>query len=98
MSILGDNSWERSGIRSRLMAKVSAADEDGHEMWTGAVSRSGYGNFRVGRGKYATPQRVAWELEVGPLGQQDRLTKTYNCSRLLCVAPGHWIKEDRLRA
>lgn len=67
-----------------------------HRMWTGAVTKGGYGNFRIGRGKYCTPQRVAWELEIGPLDDGDRL---YNqCSAgPLCMNPQHWSKAQRVR-
>lgn len=96
MSVISEEQWVRAGVCSRLRSKITEADE-GHQMWTGAVSRSGYGNFRVGRGKYATPQRVVWELEVGPLEPEDRLTKTHQCPHLLCVASAHWIKLPRIR-
>ena len=71
----------------RFWEKVEPGPDD-HWLWTGAMNAGGYGNFRLGHGRYATPQRVAFELEVRPLLEGERLYR--NCTELRCVNPAHW--------
>lgn len=76
-------------VEERFWVKVEP-DVDGHWIWTGAVTGNGYPNFRLGYGRYAAPQRVAWELQRGPL-PEGRIRN--ECGVGLCVNPEHWSVE-----
>ncbi len=58
-------------------------------LWTGAITKSGYGNFRLSgnHGPVVVAHRYAWENLVGPLEpgiQLDHLCRVRNC-----VNPDH---------
>lgn len=55
-------------------------------LWTGGVSTSGYGRFRVD-GVQQAAHRVAYELSVGPIPEGMEIDHT--CHTPLCVNPAH---------
>lgn len=56
-------------------------------LWTAGTDSSGYGNVKV-QGSMRKAHRVAFEMEVGPLGE---LRLRHRCDRPNCVRPAHLI-------
>ena len=55
-------------------------------LWTGALNRCGYGNFRI-LGRTRSAHRVAYELERGPV--PEGLDIDHLCRNRACVNPAH---------
>lgn len=55
-------------------------------LWTGAVTRGGYGRINVA-GVHTTAHRIAYELAVGPI--PDGLVIDHLCRVRHCVNPAH---------
>lgn len=75
--------------KARFWRKVNKTD--GCWLWTGAVSRNGYGQFTVG-GKTKLAHRVAWLISNGsiPRGEGHHGTCVlHKCDTPLCVRPDH---------
>ena len=86
-----------SSMTERFWAKV---DKDGPViiqslgpcwMFTGAITRSGYGNFTVRKGLWAPAHRVSYEFIHGPIppSTTERLTLDHLCRNRGCVNPSH---------
>ena len=75
----------------RFWLKVARRGPDECWLWTGAVTRRGYGEFR---NKQAS--RVAWALTVGPIG--DGLEIAHICGLRRCVNPDHLAALTHLQA
>lgn len=74
-------------IDTRFWGRVEKNGHDGCWLWTGPVTRKGYGQ-RVGhQGVNYYPHRLAYELLVGPIA--DGLTIDHLCRNRLCVNPDH---------
>jgi hypothetical protein len=59
-----------------------------HWLWTGATSKGGYGQFKIGgHARYA--HALAWELRNGPVPDGMRLTRHPDCPKN-CVRSDHW--------
>lgn len=58
-------------------------------VWTGLVTRTGYGDIRMGgvSGNHRLAHRVAWEIERGPMPRGFHVAWT--CGNRLCVRPEH---------
>lgn len=66
-------------------------DKTSHEggcwIWTGALSRSGYGQFCVTKTIVVAPHRFVYELEVAPIPAGFAIDHT--CRNRACVFPGY---------
>ena len=75
----------------RFLAKVSASNDQGCKLWTGArIKRYGYGQFGVkvdGKWGMRRAHRVAWEIAHGPI--PDGLCVLHDCDVTNCVNPAH---------
>lgn len=69
----------------RFFAKVSAPDDRGCMIWTGAVGSDGYGHFRW-NGRVTPAHRVAAFLSSGSWPAQHVL---HSCDVPLCCNPNH---------
>lgn len=83
-------------IEVRFWAKVQKAGDDECWLWTGKVSRNGYGRFNTPDGRQTCAHRVAWQLTNGPI--PDDLTIDHVrargctsrlCTSRLCMNPAH---------
>lgn len=84
----------------RFWAKVSPADDEGHQWWLGAIDRNrqgpsarpgrgGYGRFSSGRAAdggavVASAHRYAWLLEYGPI--PEGFVVRHVCDEPICLA------------
>lgn len=55
--------------------------------WTGAIDKTGYGRFTIGRGRSQAAHRFAYELHVGPI--LPGLDLDHLCRNRWCVNPAH---------
>jgi hypothetical protein len=76
---LSPRQWEK-----RLLAKRKR--QDGHWLWTGAISKQGHGYIGVSR-TATTVHRVAWEIWQGPI--PDGYHVHHTCERKDCFNPKH---------
>lgn len=76
-------------IVSRFMAKTVRAD-NGCLIWTGAVSRNGYGKFYLSDGSQES-HVVAWRMSNGGVNVPEGMLVMHSCECRLCVAPGHLV-------
>ena len=79
----------RSAI-DRYLPKVAPPDENGCQIWLGAIDKRGYGRFQVGtwRNKHTVfAHRFAYETFVGPLTASDVVMHT--CDNPPCQTPSH---------
>jgi hypothetical protein len=74
-----------ANLAERFWSQVNRADADACWLWTGRVSRDGYGTVSDGRPLRA--HRVAYELTHGPIAPG--LCVMHRCDRPLCVNPRH---------
>lgn len=70
---------------ARFWGKVQKTDTCWE--WTGAL-RAGYGRFKVNNVLY-TAHRVAWQIEMGELRDDQILDHGEVCSNRRCVRPSH---------
>jgi hypothetical protein len=79
---------QRTSLLERFEKKVLRTD-DGHWLWTGALTKNGYGKIGVGghRGGWALAHRVAWELYREPIPAG--LHIDHLCRNRACVNPEH---------
>lgn len=77
----------------RRLSRITE-DGDGHWMWPGAVTRDGYGRFRLipRKGESAKlremhAHRAVWLALVGPIPERNVLRST--CGVRKCVRPEH---------
>lgn len=73
-------------VATRFSAKYIPEPNSGCWLWYGAVSGSGYGNFRLNGGT-AKAHRVSWELHKGSLPAG--LHVLHRCDTPTCVNPDH---------
>ena len=82
----------RAQLPTRLRAKIHITD-DGCWLWTGALTRTGYGHVRVSSrtptsgGKWTTAHRAIWVALGRPLADRDDLH--HLCGQRACVNPDH---------
>lgn len=76
-------------LSERLDARVSPEPNTGCHLWTGYVSRGGYGRIGAGGGNAGmlATHRVAWELYCGPI--PDGLQVLHRCDTPSCCNPDH---------
>jgi hypothetical protein len=74
------------GILARFESKILIDQNTDCQLWTGYVSKTGYGNFRV-LGKTLRANRVAWELNIGSIPKG--LVVCHRCDISYCVNPKH---------
>ncbi len=74
-------------LEDRFWDKVKKLSENGCWIFTGCVSKDGYGCFHVGQNKRAGAHRVSYELNVGeiPFG----MNVCHKCDNPSCVNPNH---------
>ncbi|HQR98114.1 MULTISPECIES: HNH endonuclease signature motif containing protein [unclassified Polaromonas] len=83
----GDPLRERPNTAERFSAKYCVDEASGCWLWTGAISRRGYGVFQLGVGTQGKAHRVSWELANGPI--PDGLGVLHRCDTPGCVNPSH---------
>lgn len=83
----GQYERKRQPIQDRFEAKVERTDD--HWLWTGAITKNGYGKLATGgkRAGWALAHRVAWEIYRGPIPKG--LTIDHLCRVRHCVNPDH---------
>ena len=77
-------------LQERLEAKYEAEPLSGCWLWTGALTRGGYGQIGVWFGGVMRPRRahrVAYECYIGPI--PDGLELDHLCRVRTCVNPRH---------
>lgn len=94
---LHDRRMQRSGttdaptkltVVERFWARVVKVEhEDACWIWSGALGRSGYGQFCITKKIVVGPHRYAYELEVGPIPAGHHIDHT--CRNRACVRPSH---------
>lgn len=84
----GQYERKRQPIRDRFEAKVERT-EDGHWLWTGSITKNGYGKIGEGgkRTGWLLAHRVSWEIYRGPI--PEGLTIDHLCRVRHCVNPDH---------
>lgn len=70
----------------RFWSKVDV-DQDGHWLWSAAVTSDGYGRYWLGRGQTTLAHRAAYITLVGPV--PDDLVIDHLCRIVGCVNPEH---------
>lgn len=69
----------------------SRVDKGPHEagcwLWTGTLTKSGYGQFSIKKRTVVAPHRFVYELEVGPI--PNGLHIDHTCRNRACVNPAH---------
>lgn len=71
--------------QERFAARVAEPDDRGCTVWTGLISRQGYGRFFMGRDLRA--HRVSYEWAKGPI--PEGLHIDHLCRNRACVNPDH---------
>ncbi len=94
---LGQRNRKRPTEDARFWAKVDKTPGHGPNgdcwIWTATTQRGGYGSFRVGR-KTRKAHRIGFELQVGPVGDNDVL---HRCDNPPCVRGAHlFLGDDRV--
>ena len=76
-------------IIDRLMEKTTTDRETGCILWTGGISRGGYGKIGMGGhvGRTETAHRVVWRELRGPIPND--LCVLHKCDVRRCVNPDH---------
>lgn len=77
----------------RFWSKVRKGAPDDCWLWTGAVSRAGYGNFWTGS-YYTHAHRAAYMLAHGPIPKGTVIMHKCDCAR--CVNPSHLLRGTQL--
>jgi hypothetical protein len=75
------------GDAARFWGKVAVAEKDDCWLWTGAVSKNGYGSFKLGR-QATSAHRVAFHIGKGAW-PEGRLLVRHKCDTPLCCNPHH---------
>jgi hypothetical protein len=79
------------GLPQRVQDKISPEPMSGCWLWTGAVTRGGYGHVYAGGGRraprYQTAHRFVYEALVSPL--DPTLDLDHVCRNPACVNPAH---------
>lgn len=78
--------------RNKLAARVSPVPEAGCWLWTGGLSRKGYGHFYL-RGRIHRAHRVSFEMAKGPIPAG--LGVCHKCDTPSCVNPDHLFLGDQ---
>lgn len=71
--------------------KYAAKDSSGCVLWTGSLTKTGYGKFGL-NGGWVLAHRAAWELEHGPIPTGDGyhgVCVLHRCDTPACVNPKH---------
>lgn len=71
----------------RFWLKVNKGDGKGCWLWTGALSRDGYGSFGGGNGKSVLAHRFSYLLANGSLPTDQEIC--HHCDNPSCVRPEH---------
>ena len=79
----------RAPAVERFEAKVMPEPNSGCWLWTGAVCKDGYGQFRWGPGStfMGKAHRFAWEHYRGPI--PEGMIIDHKCRNPFCVNPDH---------
>jgi hypothetical protein len=70
----------------RFWARFTPEPNTGCFLWTGAVTRDGYGSVRTGNQSLRVP-RIAWALTHGPAASDEFVC--HRCDNPLCGNPAH---------
>lgn len=74
------------GVADRFWAKVQKS-ETGCWLWTGTISKNGYGNFGLD-GRVVSAHRMAWQLAHGRTPPAGAVVM-HSCDVRACVRPDH---------
>lgn len=82
----GSHVMRFASLHDRFWSKVMF---DGrHGLWTGAITKKGYGRFTISRGHHMLAHKWAWEEKNGPLPEGMELGHTCEFRHcVLCVRP-----------
>src|SRR3990167_6416036 len=79
-------------LKERFLSHVASTPDDGCWLWTGRLTKEGYGRFythttAAGRIRYTTASRFSYILFVGPV--EKPLQIDHLCRNRACVNPKH---------
>jgi hypothetical protein len=77
-------------MRQRFWAKVAAGTRDQGQCWTWTAARAaGHPVFSPKHGQTRSARRVAYQLEIGPIADTDRLVSVCGTGNCVNPYPGH---------
>lgn len=82
----------RGTVEERFWRRVDVRDFNGCWIWTGAITKEGYGAAVAANRKTVPAHRLAWELLVGPIPDGysiDHDNIRFGCGNPACVCPDH---------
>ena len=82
----GDPLWHRPTAAELFWTHLAPPDDNGCRLWTGAVSRNGYGAVKL-HGRMTSAHRAAWTYARGPI--PTGMFVLHRCDVRRCCEPEH---------